>query len=217
MKKSDAPPVTQGNEPWITLGVLKAIEENNSISQRSIAKDVGIALGLANTYLKRCVKKGWIKVRQTPANRYAYYLTPRGFSEKGRLTAEYLSQSLKLFRLARREAAEIYETCATEGWTKIALIGTGDLAEIFALSVPEGTVSLSHFTGPEQMPGQLDGINEIDDLNMLRDFDAAIICDLRESQALYDAATGILPDERILVPGFLGISRKKAAKQKTGS
>ena len=65
----------------ITLGVLNAVDENSGVTQRGVAKEVGIALGLTNTYLKRCVKKGLIKVQQAPANRYAYYLTPKGFSE----------------------------------------------------------------------------------------------------------------------------------------
>ena len=36
----------------ITLGVLNAIENNSNITQRDVAKDIGIALGLANTYSK---------------------------------------------------------------------------------------------------------------------------------------------------------------------
>ena len=42
----------------ITLGLLNAVQENSDLSQRSMAKQLGIALGLANNYLKRCVKKG---------------------------------------------------------------------------------------------------------------------------------------------------------------
>ena len=83
------------NEREITLGVLNAIHENAKVTQRSVANDLGIALGLANAYLKRCAKKGLIKIQQIPANRYAYYLTPKGFAEKTRLTTEYLSRSLR--------------------------------------------------------------------------------------------------------------------------
>ena len=96
--------MTQGNNKSndvdansITLGVLTAIEEDNKATQRAISQDLGIALGLTNAYLKRCVKKGFIKVRQIPANRYTYYLTPQGFAEKSRLTAEYLSISFTIY------------------------------------------------------------------------------------------------------------------------
>ena len=68
------------NEAKITLGLLNMVQGNSAMSQRSMAGDLGIALGLANSYLKRCVKKGLIKVSQAPAIRYVYYLTPNGFS-----------------------------------------------------------------------------------------------------------------------------------------
>ena len=74
-----------------------------------MAGDLGIALGLANAYLKRCVKKGLIKVSQVPANRYAYYLTPKGFAEKSRLTAEYLSVSFNLFRDTRAQFTDLFK------------------------------------------------------------------------------------------------------------
>ncbi len=82
----------------ITLGLLTAVEANSQLTQRSAAKELGVALGLVNAYLKRCIRKGLIKVKQAPANRYAYYVTPKGFAEKSRLTVEYLSVSLAFFR-----------------------------------------------------------------------------------------------------------------------
>ena len=89
------------NEQKITLGVLNAVHDDSNITQRSMAGELGIALGLTNSYLKRCVKKGLIKVQQAPANRYAYYLTPQGFSEKSRLAREYLSQGFQFFRIVK--------------------------------------------------------------------------------------------------------------------
>ena len=50
------------SETAITLQLLSAVEENDAVTQRSMAQDLGIALGLANAYLKRCVRKGLIKV-----------------------------------------------------------------------------------------------------------------------------------------------------------
>ncbi|NIQ08836.1 MAG: winged helix-turn-helix transcriptional regulator, partial [Gammaproteobacteria bacterium] len=75
----------------LTLEILQAIEQNNDVTQRHLASHLGVALGLANSYLKRCVRKGLVKIQHVPANRYLYYLTPKGFAEKSRLTAKYLS------------------------------------------------------------------------------------------------------------------------------
>ncbi|MGL4729464.1 MAG: winged helix-turn-helix transcriptional regulator, partial [Bosea sp. (in: a-proteobacteria)] len=74
-------------------GLLASVEREAHVSQRKLASELGVALGLVNTYIKRCVKKGLIKVQEVPSRRYAYYLTPHGFAEKSRLTAEYLSWS----------------------------------------------------------------------------------------------------------------------------
>ena len=60
----------------IVLNLLKSVDDGAG-SQRRIAEELGIALGLVNAYLKRCVKKGLVKVSQAPARRYAYYLTPQ--------------------------------------------------------------------------------------------------------------------------------------------
>jgi DNA-binding MarR family transcriptional regulator len=68
------------NEDEIVLGVLAAVQQDSQLTQRGMANQLGIALGLANAYLKRCARKGYIKVQQIPRRRYAYYLTPTGFS-----------------------------------------------------------------------------------------------------------------------------------------
>ena len=131
--------VTSQSDSEITLGLLRAIDEDASLTQRGAARELGIALGLANTYFKRCIKKGLIKAQQIPANRYAYYLTPQGFMEKSRLTAEFLSQSLSLFRQAQTGYGELLETCSSKQYNRIALIGASDLAQIFPNIVEDVT------------------------------------------------------------------------------
>ena len=94
--------------PGIVLSVLTSIERDSAITQRKLAGELGIALGLANAYLRRCVRKGLVKMSQVPLNRYAYYLTPQGFAEKSRLTAEYLALSLDFFRRARSDCVALF-------------------------------------------------------------------------------------------------------------
>ena len=80
-------PDSSGEDERIVLNLLNSVDDGAQ-SQRRIAEELGIALGLVNAYLKRCIKKGLVKVSQAPARRYAYYLTPEGFAEKSRLTVE---------------------------------------------------------------------------------------------------------------------------------
>ena len=68
----------------IMLGLLDAVEQNRAQSQRLLASELGIALGLVNAYLKRCIKKGLVKVRSAPARRYAYLYSRRRGSPKNR-------------------------------------------------------------------------------------------------------------------------------------
>ncbi|MGE5477376.1 MAG: winged helix-turn-helix transcriptional regulator [Bacteroidales bacterium] len=136
------------NERALTLGLLSEIETAEAATQRSVATRLGVALGLVNTYLKRCIRKGLIKIEQVPTKRYAYYLTGQGFAEKSRLVTEYLSYSLSFFRAARAEYGAIFETCLREGTSQVVLVGTGELAEIALLSARESGIALEAVFAP---------------------------------------------------------------------
>jgi len=183
-----------------------------------MAGDLGIALGLANAYLKRCVNKGLIKVSQAPANRYAYYLTPKGFAEKSRLTAEFLSESLNLFRQARATGAGLLDHCQNRGWKRVALYGRGDLAEIATLSARDYDVKLVAVISDEIGTGEFAGIPVVTDLSNLESLDAVIICDISDPQRSYEDACSQFPAEHVLAPEFLGISKStKVTKSKRGA
>ena len=113
-----------------TLDLLDAIEQQDDVSQRHLAQHMDVALGLANTYLKRCVKKGWVKITTAPANRYLYYLTPKGFAEKARLTGEFLTTSLTLVRQSGDAYIELYQKCLADGCDSVVFVGLSDLTEM---------------------------------------------------------------------------------------
>ncbi len=116
-------------EQAITRELLETIDNQPHVTQRSLASELGIALGLANSYLKRCTKKGLVKVRQASAKRYIYDLTPRGFAEKSRLTAEYLSSSLSFYRAAGDAYATIFKRLEPTS-ARIVFAGVSELTEI---------------------------------------------------------------------------------------
>ena len=195
----------------ITLGVLSAIEEDDRATQRAISQELGIALGLTNAYLKKCVKKGYVKVRQIPANRYAYYLTPQGFAEKSRLTADYLSISFNFFRSSREQCAALFGTCEKRRWTRVALAGCGDLAEIFTLCRREdsdveivGIINTS--AGGETMErfAGLPVVRRLTDLNKVH---AVVVTDIQNAQRVFEELTKAIPPERVLTAPLLKVSR----------
>jgi len=202
----EAPTPTRSAEAQITLGMLNAVEENAVLTQRSLARGLGIALGLANAYLKRCVTKGYIKVTQAPANRYAYYLTPKGFAEKSRLTTQYLTNSFDFFRLARNQCDALFAECEAQGWTRLALCGAGELAEIAILCADSHAVQLIGLIAMDGGPG-VGKLPLVGDLAALAEIHAVVITDQRTPQRSYDRMVTRLPRERVLAPRLLNISR----------
>lgn len=206
------------DDPEIVLGLLSAIEQDSSVTQRSLSRELGIALGLANAYLKRCAKKGLIKVSQVPLNRYAYYLTPKGFTEKSRLTAEYLTISFNFFRDARAQCAALLDGAARRGWRRIALIGAGELAEIAVLSAAETAAEIVCIADARIDAGQCAGVPVVRDLMAALHLaggdgrlDGFLITDTQAPQSAYDAAVlqaaaAGFAANRVMVPPLLRIT-----------
>lgn len=119
------------------LEMLEALAQNDRMTQRSLALRMGIAVGLANLYLKRLVRKGYIKCVGVRRNRLRYLLTPNGIAEKTRLTYEYMEHSLGLYRDARQHLRTVLRPLAADRGHRIAIYGTGEAAELAYLSLRE--------------------------------------------------------------------------------
>ena len=124
------------------LEILTAIAEGDSTTQRALAARLGVALGLTNLYLKRLVKKGFIKVAGFPSRpaarkRLRYLLTARGIAEKSRLTYDHMVYALNLYRRARQTLRESLSRLPGAGVKRVALYGTGEAAELAYLTLKE--------------------------------------------------------------------------------
>src|ERR1700759_1355676 len=149
---------TEHENERIVLGLLSSVESDGARSQRRIAAELGIALGLVNAYLKRCVKKGLVKVGDAPARRYAYYLTPQGFAEKSRLTVQYLSDSFSFFRKAKDDCTHLFKEAAARGFEGLVLAGKSDLAEIAILCAVETAATVVAIVDPGSEGGHFGGV-----------------------------------------------------------
>ena len=188
-------------EDQIVLGVLDVVERDPTVTQRSVARELGIALGLANAYLKRCIRKGLIKVGQVPRRRYAYYLTPQGFAEKSRLTATYLADSFSLFRMARSQCGDVFAAAGARGQTRLALVGTGELAEIAHLVARDHGIDIVGVIG---WTGAADRLAA--DVAALGPVDALMVTALAGSSEVYSAARAAFGDDQVYVPALLRLS-----------
>jgi EPS-associated MarR family transcriptional regulator len=89
--------------------ILRILEAEPEISQRKLARELGISLGKANYCLQALIEKGWIKANNFKNNNnkkaYMYLLTRRGIVEKARVTARFLDRKVTEYEALQREIA----------------------------------------------------------------------------------------------------------------
>lgn len=192
----------------ILLGVLTAIDRDSNTSQRTISRELNVALGLANAYLKRCVRKGLIKIKQVPRRRYAYYLTPQGFAEKSRLTAQFLSASFTFFRRAREQISDLMRDCTEQGLPRIAFAGVSDLTEVGTLCAHDHPVTLVGIVDAERAGEQYCGLPVRGTLEELAPFDVVIVTSLTNADSVFRAMEQELGSGRVRAPQLLALGSK---------
>lgn len=100
-----------GFQEEIQFEVLRRLHQSPDLSQRILAKELGISLGSINFCFQALMEKGWIKMhnfsRSKHKLRYAYLLTPAGIAEKSKLTAEFLKRKTIEYEDLQREIEQL--------------------------------------------------------------------------------------------------------------
>ena len=195
-------------EDALTLEILEVIESQSHVTQRHLADRLGVALGLANSYLKRCIRKGLIKVQQAPANRYLYYITPKGFAEKSRLTARYLSASFDFYRHAGESLSDIYRNCQNNGWHRILFCGISELAEIAAIRAVEHNIQVVGIFDRYAQQERFLRLPVVHSLGDARPHDACMLTAVHDAGDVYNLLVGEVKPDLLLVPSILGLNVK---------
>ena len=190
-----------------TLGVLSAVEADSRVTQRSLASELGIALGLTNSYLKKCIDKGLVKIKQVPANRYAYYLTPRGFSEKSRLTTEYFKTSFSFYRRAKKDLINIMLICSEKNMINIILSDQSELAEIALIISFNTNINIVGIIGKSSNKN-INGIPIKADIKFFKEFDKVILTNIDDSKSRYEELSKVVPIDKIIIPDILKFTNK---------
>ena len=115
-----------------TLTLFNTVDSSPEIKQRQLARELGISLGLANTYFQRVLKKGWIRAKQVKPRRWLYFLTPQGALEKSRLSLAYMNRTLNSFRELKNKCDEYLLILSKKGVRGIHLCGENDLTEVLS-------------------------------------------------------------------------------------
>ena len=122
--------------------LLSEVADDRPVSQRELAKRMGIALGLVNSYLKNFVTKGYIRIKNYPHNRYAYLLTPSGMAEKARLAYQHVNYFTSLYTVTRQDYSVLFNELTHRGVKQVVFCGVDEVAEIAWLSLLEAGLEL---------------------------------------------------------------------------
>jgi len=134
---------TVESDDYRSLLLMDEIARNEELTQRDLSRNLGVALGLVNSYIKNLASKGYLTISQIPRNRYKYYLTPKGFKEKSRLTYEHLRNFTNLYRVARADFSQLFSAIKKRGINRIAFCGIDEVTEIAYLSLKEAGLELT--------------------------------------------------------------------------
>jgi DNA-binding MarR family transcriptional regulator len=112
------------------LSLLQELEKNPIISQRELSNKFGIALGVTNACLKRMVRRGWIRITNLNHHKIGYFLTPKGFTEKTKLTLHLISWTIQHYCTLKDIIGKKLLEMQNKGFKRIIFYGVSDEMEI---------------------------------------------------------------------------------------
>jgi DNA-binding MarR family transcriptional regulator len=125
--------------------ILQAIASGERLTQRSLAREMGVAVGLANLLIRRLVGKGYVRIANMGARHVTYLMTPEGRDALATATRASIENTVHLYTQTREQIrdslASISDQCA-EHEKRIVFYGAGDVAEIAYVSLQNTDLSL---------------------------------------------------------------------------
>ena len=112
------------------LNFLQELEKNPIVSQRELSNKFGIALGVTNACLKTMARKGWIRIMGLNHHKIGYYLTPKGFAEKAKLTLHLISWTVQHYSALKDIIGKRLLEMENSGVKNIVFYGISDEMEI---------------------------------------------------------------------------------------
>jgi DNA-binding CsgD family transcriptional regulator len=119
------------------LTLLEQVESDPDVNQSTLADQLGVAVGTVNWHLKRLVAKGYVKVQRAERKKLRYIITPEGIALRARLTVDYIERSFELYRHTRKRIKEHLGVIRAAGYTRVRILGDGDVADICKLTCLE--------------------------------------------------------------------------------
>jgi DNA-binding MarR family transcriptional regulator len=153
------------------LSLLQELEKNPIISQRALSNKFGIALGVTNACLKRMVHRGWIRITSLNHHKIGYFLTPKGFAGKAKLTLHLISWTVQHYSTLKDIIGERLLQMQNKGVERIVFYGVSDEMEIAYVTLQGLNLKLVGIVEDEEKMNrkevfgfELKGVNQIETL-----------------------------------------------------
>lgn len=174
-----------------TLRILEAFHKDPGQTQRDLSRKLKISLGMVNAFTKRLAKKGYFKVTTIPKKRIQYILTPKGLSEKARLTYQYVLYSMQYYKDTRAKIKSIFKNLSKNNAARIHFFGVSELAEIAYIALQETDLVLAGIIddeadGREFLGMPVKGLSRLKDIPSI---DSIVITRLDEHERTLELLT----------------------------
>jgi len=193
------------------LDLLTEIQATPKTSQRYLAARLGISLAMTNLLLRNIARKGYARVTRARWRGWMYALTPAGFSRKIELTVAYVHHLLEQYQWVRQTLRQELEPLALHAESRVAILGTGDYAELVYLQLKDfGVEEMDVYASGSEVGGMFLGM-PVSDVATLRsrEYDCVVVALLRELSCDELRELG-MPTEKVVTLGPVGQKRPEA-------
>ena len=184
------------------LRLLEELEKNPVVSQRELSHKFGIALGVTNACLRRMARKGLIRIRGLNHRRIGYYLTPKGFAEKAKLTLHLISYIVQRYSELKKIIGERLLEMQRDGLQRIVFYGVTEEMEVAYVTLQgvnlklAGIVEDDEKVRPQIIFGyEIEPVSRVQELNP----DGILITSLTESLEKKQKLEGIFNPNPIYI------------------
>ncbi len=161
------------NNDLLEYKILEHVEESPELNNRIAASKLGCSVKLAHKILKGLVTRGSLHIKKHNSRHWEYFLTPSGLKDKAKLAYEFLDFSMYFFHEARKKSSKVCKDILLEKKKTVAIIGTGELAEIAYLGIKEWNLEIVKVYGEGKFMGmKADGFDSFS----ADSADAILIC-----------------------------------------
>jgi DNA-binding MarR family transcriptional regulator len=184
------------------LRLLDELERNPIISQRELSHKFNIALGITNACLRRMVRKGWIRISGLSHRKIGYYLTPKGFAEKARLSLHLISYTVQHYSELKRIISNRLLEMQQDGLHRIVFYGVGDEMEVAYITLQGVSLQLIGIVeDDEKMEPKIVLGHEIEPVSRIHEIkpDCVLITSLEGIEEKKEKLRKLLPEGNVYI------------------